>query len=284
MSSTVPTAPDPNSAAWNLYIDSQSFNLTSLNGTQLQISLVDVNQVTYSLLTQVVMFSFTLGFNGMLLIVLLILIDRKKARQPIYLLNFVCLLLNTTRSIVVISVCCSQYIYGIGEYFLAAVAQYPFSLYATPNVIGIIFNMIMYACILASLVLQVRVIFSGEPRTQLIVTVILAFGALLTQSCWMAFEIKLIQGLFGVDPAADHNALPTLDEIVRIIFLIVVSITCLLFLCKLLVTINRRRRMGFQSFGTLHILFIMVGQCLVIPRKRNFSINLLMKLFSTSWT
>ena len=271
MSSPVPT-PDPNSAAWNLYIDSQSFNLTGLDGTQVQLSLVDVNQTTYSLLTQVAMFSFTLGFNGMLLIVLLILIDRKKARQPIFILNFVCLVLNTSRSIIVISIDCSQYVYGIGENFLAAIAQYPFSLYAAPNVIGVIFNMILYACILASLVLQVRVVFSAEPRTQLIVTVILTLGALLAQSCWMAFEIQVLRGLFGVDPAAGHNVYPTLDKIVKIIFIIVVGIACLLFLCKLFVTIKRRRRMGFQSFGPLHILFIMVGQCLVIPRKRNFSI------------
>jgi hypothetical protein len=211
MSSSVPI-PDPNSAAWNLYIDSQSFNLTGLDGTPFQLSLVDVNQTTYTILTQVAMFSFTLGFNGMLLIVLLILSDRKKARRLIYTLNFICLFLNTTRSIIEISIVCSQYVYGIGESFVGAIAQYPFSLIAAPNVIGVTFNIILYACILASLILQVRVVFSAEPRTQLIVTVILTLGALLAQSCWMALEIQLLQSLFGTTPEANNVAVARNSE------------------------------------------------------------------------
>jgi pheromone alpha factor receptor len=268
MSSPIPT-PDPNSASWNLYVDSQTFNLTALDGTQTQISLVDVNQNTYTLLCQVAFFAFTVGFNGMLVIVLMLLTDRKKARRPIFILNFVCLILNTARNIIAISIVCSQYYYGLGEYFLAAVAQYPLRLYATPNVIEIIFNIILYACILASLILQVRVVFSAEPRTQLVITVILVMGALLAQSCWMAFEIQILQILFGSNPV-DENVAPTLYKIVKIIFIIFVGIACLLFLYKLFVTVKCRRRLGLQSFGPLHIVLIMCGQCLVAPRNLNY--------------
>jgi pheromone alpha factor receptor len=278
MSLPVPT-PDPNSAAWNLYIDSQSFNLTGPDGTPVQVSLVDVNRTIYVFLSELAYFGFGVGFNGMLIIVLLILSDRKKARRPIFILNFVCLALNTIRYILDISIVCSQYVYGVGENFLAAIAQYPLSLWVTPNFIAIIFNIILYACILASLIMQVRVVFSAEPRTQLYVTVVLTVGALLAQGCWMAFEIQVVRGFFGVNPAAENNIYPTLYKIVKIIFIIIVGIACLLFLCKLFVTIMRRRRMGFQSFGPLHILFIMFGQCLVIPRKLNISIVWLMNSY-----
>lgn len=270
MASPIPT-PDPNSPAWNLYVDSQTFNLTALDGTQFQTSLVAVNQVTYSLLSQVAFFSFTVGFNGMMIIVLLLLTNRKKALRPIFIFNFVCLVLNCARNIIYISMFCSQYGYGVGENILGAIGQYPLSLYATPNVIGNIFNMLLYASILISLILQVRVVFAAEPRTKLIVTILLTLDALLVQSCWMAFEIQLMRNLFGLAPAL-YNLYPTLLKLVQINFIIFVGIACLTFLVKLFVTIKRRRRMGFQSFGPLHILFIMFGQCLIIPRKLNFSI------------
>ena len=55
---------------------------------------------------------------------------------------------------------------------------------------------------------------------------------------------------------------------------------CLIFLYKLFNAIRQRRRMGFQSFGPLHILFIMFCQCLVIPRMSSAIFRIVSDLYS----
>jgi len=52
-------------------------------------------------------------------------------------------------------------------------------------------------------------------------------------------------------------------DCLRISIMILVGLSCLLFLYKLL--IRRRKRLGFTKFGPLQVLFILFAQCLVIP-------------------
>jgi hypothetical protein len=51
--------------------------------------------------------------------------------------------------------------------------------------------------------------------------------------------------IFGPNPAAARNIYDTLQEIVEVVFIIVVGIACLIFLNKLYIIIKSRKRMGF---------------------------------------
>jgi pheromone alpha factor receptor len=271
----IPT-PNPTSAEWSLYVDSQTFNLTFIDGTQVPLSLTDINQFIYIMLSSMAAYGFEIGFTGMLMFVLVILTTGQKARRPIFILNFIALFLSCVRAILQVAARCTQYIYGVGENFLDAANQYSKTSYIPVQlIVDCIINPLLYAAILASLILQVRVVFAAEPRTQQLITLLLSAYALVIVAFWLTFNIYTTKMLFFnfLNDNPDFNLPhPFLYNSVRIMFIVFVGISCLLFIYKLFVTIQRRRRMGFRKFGPLHILFIMFGQCLIIPR--TFSFNL----------
>jgi len=255
---------DPNSAAWNLYVDSQSFNLTSLDGTVTTLSLTDVNSNIYFLVTQTGLWGFTTGVTGATIVVLCILTTREKARRPIFVLNFINLIIMCLLGIFKLALYCSQFAYGIGENWLGALAQYPPNVYIVPNVFACVLRIILFATIMSSLILQVRVVFSAEPRTQALITILLILLALTIEAFWSAFQIIEIKLFFNfqnfISPA------PFIYKTAVYSLVAFITICTSLFIGKLFITIRRRRRMGFRGFSPLHILFIMFGQSLIIPR------------------
>src|SRR5437762_10909355 len=119
-STTTIPSPDPSSADWNLYVDNQSFNVTGLDGTPTTLALPDVNNFIYWLISQDAMFGFTIGFTGMLMIVLLMLTTSQKARRPIFIFNFLSLFFLCLREIFWLATGCLQIGYGISENLLGA--------------------------------------------------------------------------------------------------------------------------------------------------------------------
>lgn len=251
--------------AWNLYIASQSFNATDVYGNQTTVSFQDINSYEWGVIAQSSTFGFTVGFTSMLMIVLLILTERKKALRPIFIFNFASLFLICFREILFLAQNGTGYTYGIGEVFLGAQYHYSKTGADVLNILGYIINMVLYPCFLISLVLQVRVVFAAEPRTQMLITVILGLGALTIEVFWITFNAYVMKFILS-DPIGLQTIKPFIYNTVQIGVIIFVGICCLLFLFKLFVTIRRRRKMGFQRFGPLHILFIMFSQCLILPR------------------
>lgn len=270
---TIPT-PNPTSADWSLYVDTQNFNVTGLDGNPMTLSLAAVNNFIYWLITQDAMYGFTIGATGILMIVLLILTTSQKARRPIFIFNFLSLLLLCLRETFWLATGCLEVGYGVGEYLIGGFAQYPKPIYAVPDIFSCIISMFLYAVIFTSLILQVRVVFSAEPRTQKIITVLLSLFALAIEALWIAFQSSQIAFVLNSTQTFVHVK-PSVYNTVRICFVIFVGISCLLFLYKLFVTIRRRRAMGFRHFGPLQVLFIVFGQCLIVPRTSFFYLNLI---------
>jgi pheromone alpha factor receptor len=265
MSSVILPTPNPTSPAWSEYIDNQSFNITGLNGKPLTLTFGEINHFYYNYMCEMTIFGFTVGSTGILMIVLLVSTDRKKARRPIFILNFLCLLLLCIREILFLAYLLKVECYGFGEAILDAVAQFPRSDYVPLDISFMILDLILYPCIFASLILQVRVVFSAEPRSRLIVTIILVTIGVVDEAFWLTYLSWALCSVF-----APPGEIRTVDSFVYTtvewIFVGFVGLCCLLFLYKLFIIIYRRRRMGLRSFGPLHILFIMFGQCLVTPR------------------
>jgi pheromone alpha factor receptor len=259
--STPTPSPDPMSPEWNIYLDNQSFNLTSLDGTPVTLTLTAVNDAMYFIIAQTAAYGFTIGFSGMLLIVLALLTTRDKAKRPIFILNVLSLIIILYRCIISVVITCANYEHGIGEAMLGAINQYSVADFAPSIMIGVL-NPLLYASMLSSLVLQVRVVFAAEPTTQRILTIVMSFAAFAIFAFGVTFNAGFIK--LQVDSVPFQQSGWTYD-VVRIGIIIFIGISCLLFLYKLAITIRRRRRMGFQKFGPLQILFIMFGQCLIIP-------------------
>jgi pheromone alpha factor receptor len=255
------TTPNPTSAAWSNYLDSQSFNLTGLDGSPVTLSLADIDAFIHYLTAAIAVQGFIIGVSSLLIIILMLLTPTQKARRLIFIFNFLSLVLLCTRAILYVSNLCSQAGNGIGENFLGAIAQYPTAKFST-TIVDAFISLFLIVTIVTSLMLQVRVVFAAEPRTQKIVTAVLSLGALWIIGVYLRFtvwEIKVIlKRIISIETPWTYEAF----EISMIIY---IGICCLLFLYKLFHAIRLRKRMGYKHFGPLQVLFVMFAQCLIIP-------------------
>jgi pheromone alpha factor receptor len=262
MSATAVPTPNPTSAAWSVFLDTQSFNVTGLDGTPTTLSLVDIDLYVYMMVVAGVVYGFCVGFVGMQIIVLVMLTDAKKMRRPIIVLNLVSLILFEIRALMNTIELCAPFFTGIGETFIGAVAQYTINPYIA-NTLALFVQPFLYMSIIASLILQVRVVFSSEIFVRKILTIFLClFGSVL-----LAFEIAycVYNIIANFQQAVTVNEPAWLYPVTEDLFLTFLGISSLIFLYKLGITIRMRRRLGLKRFGPLQILFIMSAQCLVIP-------------------
>lgn len=129
---------------------------------------------------------FILGFSVLLIIVLLLLTTAQKAQCVIFIFNFLSLLRICIRSIFNVAGDCTRAAYGIGENFFDAVVQYSLT---RANMISFFFTV----TIVTSLVLQVRVVFAAESRTQKLVTIVLSLMALWIVGLYLRFTVWEIE-------------------------------------------------------------------------------------------
>lgn len=252
---------DPQSTAWNLYVASQPFNLTGIDGSPVPLTLTVFNNFVYSEYVAIATYGFQVGFTSMLLIVLAMTTTRMKATRPIFILNYAAVFLAFLRSILALASFCQQFLYGFGEAFLGARAQYPLSSFGPLYLVqSCILGTLLYSCLLSSLILQTRVVFAAEPTTRKLVTLLLSLVAALIVIMYFVFQVFEMMNLWG--SYSSNTYVPKrnyqwLMDTVRYGFLAFLALSCLMFIYKLFVTIQRRRRMGFKRFSPLHILLIM---------------------------
>lgn len=263
MSSPTPPPVDPTGAAWNTYVNSQSFNVTGLDGTPTTLSFPDVDSLAYMRTTTGIVAGFAIGFCAQLFIVLLLLTPPDRRRQPIFLLNMTSLCLLVFNNICVAVVESASY-QNAGPQLLGAFFAYGKSTWV-PIVIQSILNAFLYLSIMSSLVLQTRVVFAAEPTTRRAVTIVGAlavlveFGIATTNSTYQI----ILQYTYPSIVVVPHWIYRTM----RLYFVVFVAVCCVVFLYKLARTIYRRRKMGLdvKRFGPFQIVFIMFTQCLIVP-------------------
>ena len=267
MSTAIPT-PDPNLAAWNIYVDNQNFNVTSLTGEPTTLSLADINSFTKFLLVQTSIYGVSVGTTGIMMIVLLVYCDKKKARKPIFIVNFLGLLCQCVRNIIAIAGSCNLLWYGIGEIYLGGVAQFSMAERTYRTIIFSIFSSIFYALILASLIIQIRAVFVPQlARQRTFVTIILSFIAFVIVSCWTAYQVLVILTTYVVIYEQEYYTKPLtpLYNTTQGGVTAFVGLACLFLVVKLYVAVRRRHSLGFQQMGPMHVPLIVFVQCLIIP-------------------
>ena len=252
---------NPSPAQWTQY-PNQSFNLTDIYDDPVTVSLADIRLWMYQSATEVVAYGVAIGLCSTLLIVLITLAldDHSKLRRPIFLLNILSLFLISCRGIVQ-GILVSGPFGGFAQRFLGAPALYPNTALAL-NIISSLTQAALYASILSTLTLQVRVVFSSTKKVQKVITIVLSVAGLALFSLELTGSVFYI--LYIIADIPDPEWLPVT---IRTFFVIFVGSCSLIFLYKLSILIHQRRKIGITKVGPLQILFITSCQCLVAPRK-----------------
>src|SRR5271154_668645 len=98
-SSTSIPSPNPSSPAWSIYLDNQSFNLTTLDGSETTLNLSIVNAQTYQIGLVNAIYGITIGATAVTLIVVFIFADATKMRKPLFILNTLSLIIQFFRGV-----------------------------------------------------------------------------------------------------------------------------------------------------------------------------------------
>jgi hypothetical protein len=265
--------PNPTSIPWNDYVNTQSFNVTGLDGTPTTLSFTDINSFRYAIATDAIVRGFAIGFCSLLFIILLILTPSDRRKNAIFLLNMASLFLLTFYSILGCVIDASTYL-GVGQQLIGALAGYGPSTWV-PSVIASLITPALYATIMTSLVLQTRVVFAAEPRTRRIVTILGALAVLVE----IAFVTTNSVYAIILDYAHATIVPRWIYRTMRLYFLVFVAICCLVFLYKLGTAVRRRSKMGInvKRFGPFQIIFITFSQCLIVPCTPSSSVLFVMQ-------
>jgi len=247
----------------------ETFIVTGLDGTPTILNFrIIIDICIHNMIVQSVIFGFSLGFVSIIFIALVLLSPTDKLRKPTVLLSLATQLLLILRCITSLICLCAPY-NGLGEILLEATIQYPPSTY-TPKIVGSIAALLLHDCILALLILQVRAMFAVERQTRTVLTIVGIIAGIVLQGFMVAWLIHTSLWVFY----RSSNARGSIQHwwwvyyTFRIYFVSFVGVSCSLFLWKLAVTINDRRKLcaSVTQLGPLQITFIMFTQSLIIPR------------------
>jgi Fungal pheromone mating factor STE2 GPCR len=152
---------------------------------------------------------------------------------------------------------------GFTQVFLGCPAPYPV-LRVVVNEILVAVNLLIYATVSVTLLLQVRVVFKTESKkVQAALTTFLATICVLAAGFLIAAFALWTQSLMqsGTSQALYFRVMLC----ARTTFVVYVVICSALFMYKIAITIVKRRQAGGQSFRPLQILLIASLQTLLVP-------------------
>jgi pheromone alpha factor receptor len=246
---------------WENEVFRQPFNLTNAYGEVVTFDLGILDSFMRYIGETLIVCGIAFGMCFVLIIVLLLLTKPEKRRTPVFIFNLVSLVLMVLR---MLCMCIQQNgpLANLSSSLLFT-KLIPASFIANQTLYAI-FTALWYAITLVSMILQVRVVFSAEPKLQNVVTGSLSLLALATMGTILPPDIETIittQNLTFILPpwyqALQHAA--------NVTWVVTIGCSSLVFVAKLLYIIARRKKMGFKGFGPLQVITIMAAQCLVVP-------------------
>jgi pheromone alpha factor receptor len=252
-------------ASWADLVVNQPFNVTDAMGSAetLSFAILDASQSPIN--KTLIIAGVSIGMNASLIAVLLLLSAPSRRGTPVFIINLICLFLMFLRMLFTTiqyngSAC------NISSGFLSV------NVLITPGAIAVAFfyaitTILWYGAIFVSLMLQVRVVFSAERRLQNFVTVVLAIPALATFAMESALQITYMIRATTKFVTLQPSWVIPLDTKAYTIWGATTGVASLIFVCKLVYLIHKRKQMGIKRFGPLQIFTIMGTQCLIVPRR-----------------
>ena len=202
-----------------------------------------------------------IGASVMLLLVLLLLTRQEKRKSSIFIMNCLCLVLNTVRSILqciwLTTEMFNPYAVLAGDYARVSSAD------RANTVASNTILLILVACIMISLSLQVWVVcITARPLHRGII-----MGTTTVMACIAVGYRFAVCAISNIQTMSDLT-MGDYDRVVtgmHITQAVAVWIYCCVFTFKLGYALLQRRRLQMTQFGPMQIIFIMGCQTMVIP-------------------
>ncbi len=240
---------------------SQSFTLQMGDGTPFNVTIPDLDYfVNYN--NQIcINYGAQTGASIVLLIVLLLLTKPDRRTSPIFIVNVSSLALNIIRNVL-------QCLFFTGPFTETyAVFSGDFSRvhtgdYAT-SVTAAVLTLLVLLCVETSLCLQTRVVCvtMRQLYRRIVFAVSVVIGLLA-----IAFRLALcVENSIYIVQAKVDGPLHQLASATTITETISICWFSAVFVTKLAIALNERRKLGLVQFGPMQIIFIMGCQTLIIP-------------------
>ena len=245
----------------------QSFTLLMSDGTPFNVSIPELDDFILYNVQISINYASQLGGSLILLIVLLLLTKSDKRQSAIFIFNCLALVINVIRNVI-------QCVYFTGPfsevyaYFGQDYSRVTTSDYAT-SVAGTVLTTILLVCVEVSLILQVRVVcVTLRSVYREAISIFTFLNALVA----IGFRLALcIQNAKAIVQAESEFSLHWLGSASNIAFTISICCVCAIFVIKLGIALDQRKKLGIDQFGPMRIIFIMGCQTLVIPGRYNDS-------------
>ena len=245
----------------------QSFTLSMSDGTPFNVSMPELDDFILYNVQISINYASQLGGSLILLIVLLLLTKPDKRQSAIFIFNCLSLVINVIRNVI-------QCVYFTGPfsevyaYFGQDYSRVTTSDYAT-SIAGTVLTTILLVCVEVSLILQVRVVcVTLRSIYRKAISIFTMLNALIA----IGFRLALcIQNAKAIAQAQSEFSLHWLGSASNIAFTISICSVCAVFVIKLGIALDQRKKLGLDQFGPMKALFIMGCQTLFVPGTYNYS-------------
>lgn len=245
----------------------QSFNLTTLDGSTVEASTLEIQQLKHVAVTTATIFGIQFGLAFAVLAILLITSSPARFRTPIFYVNTVALVCDVFRC----ALQCAIQDSAVSNFVINSISAYDLPEVKNAQAMSIantVFTLLLFISIEVSLVGQVHAIFAGTRETYhkavLLVVVIVACLA-------VAFRVNLafinISVVVRIDDISAYmlSAQTWAQFTANVTSVVSIGIISLIFAGKVARAIRARRMMGLKAFGALQIIFIISCQTLLFP-------------------
>jgi len=235
------------------------------DGSNFTVSLGVIDLHYRRAIQRSIVYSTQIGASIMVLIFMCVLTSKEKMRTLLFSVNALSLVVLATHALL-----------GVCYYLSEFVLVYPYTggdFSAIPDSAFIesaatsLFDPILQASVMFSLILQVRAVFQAQPKLNLAVTLFTSFFALLALAAGFGCVVQNIERTWGLKSgnyiAFKHWPL----QVWGALYTWAIFCFCSIFLAKLALAIRKRRQLGLKKFGALQAIFVVAMQTMFLPSK-----------------
>ncbi|KAF2451916.1 hypothetical protein P171DRAFT_346553 [Karstenula rhodostoma CBS 690.94] len=240
---------------------SQELVLYAPDGSQFTTSMVEIDWLRHFGVRVAINWATQIGASVTLLLVLLLLTRREKRNSSIFIMNSLCLVLNTIRSVLQCVYLTTPYFhpYAVIANDYARVSPAHRALTVASNAI----TLVLVVSILISLSLQVWVVcITAKKLQKWIIMAVTSVSALVAIGYRFAVMVISNKQTMKDEGMEYYNGLV---NDMYIAFAVAVWAYCAVFTYKLGHALLERKRLRMTQFGPMQIIFIMGCQTMIIP-------------------
>ena len=248
-------------ALFNPY--TQNITILAPDLTPTNVSIPDIDSyIAYGIRISI-NYASQIGASLILLVVLLLLTTPEKRTSTIFFLNAFSCALNTVRNVLE-GLYFTGPFYEFYTYFSGDYSTVPREA-GEISIAGDVLTLLLLACVEGSLVLQVRAVCVTLRDRSRLLLMLLSTGVALT-AIGVRFGLTVTNSE-AIVATQDFSSFAWLAATNNYVTTASICFFSAVFVGKLGVTINQRRKMHVKQFGPMQVIFIMGCQTLIVPGK-----------------